>query len=66
MAASMNYGAAMFLTQPGSYQAFDPNDIRLVTDSHGVTGSTNFDDEFSRGLAMVLNPIDGTVDWEGI
>jgi hypothetical protein len=55
----------MFLTQPGSYETFDPIDIRLMTDIHGVTtDSTHFDNGFYRGSAMVLNPMDGLVDWD--
>lgn len=56
---------AMFPTQPTSYEQFDQADMRFVTDIHGVTtGSTNFNDGFYRGPAMVLNPGDGVVDWD--
>lgn len=47
---------AQFLIQPDSYQALPD-----TTNVHGTT--TSLDDGFYRGLAMVLHPVDGTLDW---
>jgi len=50
------------MTQSGPYQTFDPTNMPLMTDIHSAT--TNPSDGFYRGLAMVLSPMDGVVDWE--
>ena len=37
--------------------------LYTTTGLHHLT--TNLDDGFFRGLAMVLNPMDGVLDWDG-
>lgn len=61
--ANMRSGdAARFLAQPESYQTLHSTAgaSGAAMDLHNGTTT----DEFSRGLAMVLDPMDGVLDWD--